>query len=357
MAGFALPFAFGVISAYMFFPTGNIGLNAAIPTSVCILIGLSTFSKTRHCNHASWAAVMTLSCLTGMACCQTGRIMAFSPGTANGILYTAASSLCESMKASIDSIPFADNGTSGIIKALLTGDRSSIPSETESAFRDSGASHILALSGMHLGIIYGIVKYLLAFCGNSPAAVKVRAIISVTTCGLYTMAVGAGDSITRAFLFILIREISSLMHRPSRLGTTLLASLVIQLAFRPTSISSISFQLSYAAMAGIAYIHPFLKDFWPEGRNGPMKRLWNTASLSISCQAVTGPLAWHHFKTFPKHFILTNMIAMPLTCIIIPSAILTVLLHSIEACPYIMIKATESLVTALTVALGIIASM
>lgn len=359
LAGFALPFVCGVIYAHTFLPAGNLGLNALIPTSTCILLGLSIDRNHGRFHPAySWAFIIILAFMTGMICSQTGKLTSFSSSAHTGFLHSATASWCRSLSASIDSIPFDNSETPALIKALLTGDRSSIPDETKEAFRASGASHILALSGMHLGIIYGIIRKLLTFCGNSPDAIKAKAMACISICGAYTMAVGSGDSITRAFLFISIREISSITNRSQRLSTTLLTALIIQLTIRPESISSISFQLSYAAMAGIAYIHPIMKDFWPtDSRKGIMGKIWDTASLSISCQVTTGPLAWFHFHTFPKHFILTNMIAMPLTAIIIPSSLLTLMLHGLGLCPGIIIKATESLVHALTAALKIIASM
>ncbi len=116
-------------------------------------------------------------------------------------------------------------------------------------------------------------------------------------------------------------------------------------------------------MSGIAYIYPWLRDFWPgnpqEDRafTRSVRRIWNSAALSIACQLTTGPLAYLHFESFPKHFLLTNLIALPLAGLIIPSGLAVLVLHSFGICPIIMVKAAEALVQALSAALEIIAGM
>ena len=120
------------------------------------------------------------------------------------------------------------------------------------------------------------------------------------------------------------------------------AGLLIQLAIRPTDIADIGFQLSYAAMAGIAYIHPHLKGIWTDNEGGHLlKLIWDAASLTISCQLTTGPLAYFHFKSFPAYFILTNLLALPLTSILIPVSILTLTLNSAGLCPEILTETCE----------------
>ena len=88
-----------------------------------------------------------------------------------------------------------------------------------------------------------------------------------------------------------------------------------------------------------------------------MKWIWVSAAMSVSCQVTTGPLAYFYFGTFPQHFLLTNLIAMPLTGLIIPSALLTITLDSIGICPDLLISFTETLVGLMSKALSIIASM
>ena len=261
------------------------------------------------------------------------------------------------MQESIDSIVFRSGNTNAVIKALLTGNRRDIPAETVEAFRSSGASHILALSGLHLGIIYLIVSRIAQLAGGHPKAGLLRSIFCIAICTLYSFATGAGASIIRALIFVIIGEVTRLLHRKPDIRTTLASSLVIHLTLTPCDISEIGFQLSYAAIAGIAWIYPKLKALWPEGAEPIMRRIWNSAALSISCQLTTGPIAWFYFGTFPQYFILTNLIAIPMATMIIPAALLTTSLNAMGICPSLLIRATEMLVDALCRALSIIAAM
>ncbi len=279
--------------------------------------------------------------------------------TASGSTGNPLRAVCEGFKILIDSLPFEDRENNALIKALLTGDRSALSVQTARAFRDSGAAHILALSGLHLGIIYGIVTKCFVILGNSPAAVKTRSALTIAATGAYCLMVGAGPSISRAFLFILLRELSVIHGRSASLRDTLCGAFVLQVCLNAEAVRSISFQLSYLAIAGIAYIYPVLRDFWPSGGSGhsPLKRVWNSAAVSIACQATTGPLAWLRFGTFPQYFILTNLISLPLTGVLIPAALFTSLLHALGICPGVVVRATEFIADALRGSLEIIASI
>jgi competence protein ComEC len=260
----------------------------------------------------------------------------------------------------IDGIDFRNTETNAIIKALIIGERTDIPGHITEAFRESGASHILALSGLHLGIIYGILARISSIFGNTSLAKTIRSVFIVMTCGLYTLATGAGPSITRAFIFILIRETAKMTGRSVTLTGVLMTSLMIHLTINPQALREVGFQLSYAAIGGIAFIFPWLRDFWPKkdgGFKGPIRWVWETAALSISCQITTGPIAYLYFRSFPMHFLLTNLIALPLTGLIIPVSLLTLCLHTCGICPDILLRATEMLVTALSEALTIISLM
>ena len=143
----------------------------------------------------------------------------------------------------------------------------------------------------------------------------------------------------------------------------LMASLMIQLALNPDDIRNIGFQLSYAAMAGIAWIFPWLQGFWPTDKRDdtiPVKCvrwIWNSAALSISCQITTGPLAYWYFGSIPQHFLLTNLIAIPLASIIIPMSLLTLAFSDFGWNPGILISATEWLITSFCSTLEVISLM
>ena len=353
----ALPFTAGTLSfsclssdiKYLYFAAGT----SMLMLTTLMLLSLWQSQKMR--NRRQWEVIFMVF-VAGFYIRATDELTSL---TEDGSMWAFAEHIGSTMQTWIDNIGFRDANTNAVMKALLTGNRKDIPTETVNAFRTSGASHILALSGLHLGIIYMIVSRILSVAGNSPSGKVLRAIACIALCTIYSYATGAGASIIRALIFITVREVGILLHRAPDLKSTIASSLIIHLTICPSDISSIGFQLSYAAIAGIAWIHPWLSGLWPDDSKGKplMRKIWESASVSISCQLTTGPLAWHYFGTFPQYFMLTNLIAIPLTAVIIPVSLLTMSLHAAGICPDILILCTEKLIAVLCRALSIIASM
>ncbi len=373
MAEITLPFAAGV-AAVVFFKSPYCDISH-IPTGLAYLVTLATTILLLHPLHKTFSpAVLRTIIITslvscGIFCGLAAEIISIGTDSEGGVM-KSIETLGLTMGKAIDRIGFRSPDTNALVKALIVGDRSDIPRHITDAFRESGASHILALSGLHLGIIYGLIYKVLSFSGNTPAIRKIRSVVIILSCGIYTLSVGAGASIVRAYLFIVLGEAARLGGRSTKTGNILMAALFIHLVLDPAALQEAGFQLSYAAMAGIAFIFPHLKGFWPcydeaERKttsltiNRPkfLKWIWTTAALSISCQVTTAPIAFLHFNTFPVHFLLTNLIALPLTSMIIPLSLMTLTLSSLGICPEIISRATEALVTALSEALEIISTM
>lgn len=342
----SLPFAAGVATAAL----TTVPFAGALASSVAVaaLFCFCIISK-RRCTFA----LILLYFFLGVLCWCS---QALAPGAEKA---ARATGLAEGLRAILNRIPFEGEHSTGIISALLTGHRGQLPRETINAFRQSGASHILALSGLHLGVIYACVCRLLAIVGNSPAARLFRSCTTAGLCGLYAIATGASPSIVRAFLFICINEAGKAMsgraHSP--LGTFCLA-LTIQLALHPGIISSAGFQLSYLAMMGITVVYPELESWYPgNGRADPLRAIWKSAAMSFSCQLFTAPAAWYHFHSFPTYFLLTNLIALPLSEVIIIASVAAAVLEATCGCPQALALACGKMVQLLEFCLETIASL
>lgn len=358
---FSLAFTAGiiaatVISAYISLPYRMLSviLSASFMSTAAVL-GYILMKKSpgiRTICLAFFAAGITAALL----CLMTGG----AGNTFSGPVSQAASVSVSKLKNLIDGIPFESPVSGAMIKALLTGDRSGLPANITGTFRESGAAHLLALSGMHLGVIYAIMSWILSSAGNSLTARYARSAVIVTASWFYTLMTGAGPSITRAFLFILLNETASVTGRPRISINVFSIALMIQLLYDPGIIASIGFQLSYLAMAGIFTIYPHVKAWFPEGdgkRNNPMKKIWDTASMSISCQLFTAPAVWYHFGTFPLYFVITNLIAIPLTSLIIGLSLTVIMLSATGMCPDILLSVNESAIKALTSSLEVISGL
>ena len=291
--------------------------------------------------------------LAGTVCFLTREFTPSPPSAAAIALQGYGKSFCDF----IDSIPFGEEGTAPLLKALLAGSRKGLPRSTSGIFRASGASHLLALSGLHIGIIYVIFKKLSMVAGNAPAVRIIRSIAIVGASLFYVVMTGASPSIIRAFLFITLNETASLLGRRKSPSGILAGALLIQLAIDPLQIRSVGFQLSYCAIAGIVVLFPKLSAWYPSARFDPLKKIWDSAVLSIACQAFTAPLAWYYFHTFPRHFLITNLLAIPLTTVLMGTAILTVALSAAGFCPALLVRATDYLCRTLVETLRIISLM
>lgn len=350
----SLSFTAGVILGSML-PGGNTAM------AICTLLALSLpcffYPQLLRLPQAQGITIITVTFLIlGMFC-------AINADMTDGIklhslVQVWADNAAGSLRALIRRIPFPGEGTSVLLLALLTGDKSALPAETVAIFRQSGASHILALSGLHIGIIYLIFDRFTRLMGRSTGARKVRFLLIVSGAGFYTLMTGCGPSIVRAFLFITINESMRLLGRPIKQVRVLCLALLVQLVLDPSAIRSAGFQLSYLAMTGIFLLFPVLEKWYPESsRYDPFRKIWSMAALSISCQAFTGLLAWWRFHSFPRYFLLTNLMALPLTTALMTSAVITVALSATGLCPAVLIKTTDGFCRLLLWVLGIIASM
>lgn len=250
--------------------------------------------------------------------------------------------------------------TASLVNALLCGRKGGLDKSVTEAFRQSGASHLLALSGLHLGIIYGLLSILLAPLGNSRAGSGVRGALICAICALYVLATGASASLVRAFLFVCYNELRRFFSTRNCPSSKVFASvLTIHLLFSPNSIGETGFQLSYLAVLGALTIYPALLKLYPVTKKGhdPLRSIWSAASMSIACQITTAGLVLRRFGTLPGHFLLTNIISLPLTSILVCASLAAVTLSSAGCCPTFVIKLCEHLSDALTFCMETIAGM
>lgn len=370
---FALPFLLGTVAVSLMSAAMRCGTFFSSATFIlCILLlgSIVLTIATRGPDRVPLAAVLLCSALCAAVCVMRSEATAVCGGAgladalsdrgSDGLSSTASlSKVCIWFKGKIDSLQLGNRENNALLKALLTGDRSGLSAQTVGAFRDSGASHILALSGLHLGIIYAVVTKTFCILGNSPTARKIRSALTIVACGGYCLMVGAAPSISRAFLFIFLREAARMSGRSASLRDILWGSFIIQVAIDATAVRSLSFQLSYLAIGGIAYLYPAMSGMWPSDspKHSPLRWVWNSVCLSVSCQLTTGPLAFLRFGSVPKYFIMTNLLSIPLTGVLIPAALLTTLLDSAGLCPPFLLQATAHLASLLRQILEIIATM
>lgn len=374
IVGISVPFAAGVAAGAFLCPMLPPPAHYLLADCLLLTIALTTILAShlhfgKHCDRQSRVAgsrrgmFSGIFLLAGIFCALCHSLSVGIPEYGGGPVASAAAKAVGSLRDTIDAIPYPSATTAPLVKALLTGDRSDLTKEITGIFRDSGASHILALSGLHLGVLYLLLARLTAPLGNSLAARRLRYSLIIASALFYAVMTGGSPSIVRAFLFIAINETARLLGRKRDPVRVLLAALTIQLALRPDVIASVGFQLSYAAMAGIFLLYPTLERIYPASDGGrwsglnPFRKIWNAAMLSISCQAFTAPIVWHYFRTFPKYFILTNLLALPLTSAVMVLSVTTIALSFLGICPGLLTVLNDHAVQALVFCLKVISGL
>ena len=358
-AGISFPFAAGILAGYMlkkgqaslYVMCGAVEIAAALALAALCALARAQKAPLRG---AARPATILLFFLLGLFCQLSGGLWPV-PASLPGFAARSAAAL----KSTIAAIPYSSPRTNALITALITGDRALISQDIYQCFRASGASHLLALSGLHLGVICLIVSRAASVFGNTPASRILRACLIISFSAFYALMTGAGPSIVRAFIFICLGEICSLSPERKRIPIRiLLAALTIQLVFAPYIIESLGFQLSYLAMSGIILIYPKLSGWYPEsGGPGLLRKIWKLAALSVSCQAFTFPLVWLRFHSFPKYFLITNLLAMPLTTSLIGVSVVTISLSAAGCCPGALIFVNEIITNLLLFVLETISGM
>ena len=199
-----------------------------------------------------------------------------------------------------------------VLRALAIGDRSGLPRDLKEAYRGSGAMHLLALSGLHVGLIYALLSRLLSPLGGQRMARLARSTITLALLGVFAMVSGLSPSICRAVIMISFYEISGLISGDRDGLAALAGSALILMLADPEVPRDIGFQLSYTAVLSILLIHPWLKKIL-QTRSKLLRLTWELLSVSLCCQLTCGVLAWWYFGTFPRYFMLTTLTAIPLT--------------------------------------------
>ena len=209
-----------------------------------------------------------------------------------------------------------DSRELGVLSALVLGKSSAIDREVMQAYASAGVVHVLAVSGLHVALIYMLLKPLLErFWGRNKAR-KLKTILPTVLLWFYAAMTGFSPSVLRAawmFSFVIVADNYGFRNT---IYNTMSASALLLLVFDPQIAFSMGFMLSYLAVIGIAAIHPALhRIFYFQSRFG--KWLWELTSISISAQLATMPLTLYLFHQFPTWFIVTNALVIPLSTIIL----------------------------------------
>jgi len=220
-----------------------------------------------------------------------------------------------------------------IIEALLLGQRNSISSETYDAYKNAGAVHILAVSGLHIGILLWILHFLLKPLERLPGGRKIKLLFLLLLLWSYALLAGLSPSVIRAVSMFSFVAYALCLNRPSNAYNILALSMFfVLLVFSPRLLFQAGFQMSYAAVFSILWIHPRLQALW-RPRHELVRKTWQLLCVSLAAQLGVFPTSLYYFHQFPGLFFLSSLLIIPLLGILLGAGFLIVLLALFNLLP------------------------
>lgn len=207
-----------------------------------------------------------------------------------------------------------------ILSALTLGYKRGLDPETKRVFSSAGAMHVLAVSGLHVGIIYLVLVVALGFLRKQKAGRMIFVVFSIMVLWCYAFITGLSPSVMRASTMFTIIIIAENINRRANIYNSLAASALFLLLLNPNNLFEVGFQLSYSAVFGIVFLQPRLVKTWPV-KNKLLKFFWDLLTVSIAAQVATFPITAYYFNQFPTYFWLTNLIVIPAVTVLIPLGI------------------------------------
>lgn len=216
-----------------------------------------------------------------------------------------------------------------VLGALTLGYRQELDAEIRQDFAAAGAMHFLAISGLHVGILFFIFHTVLAFMERVPHGKIIRAFMVLILLWLYASLTGLSPSVTRAVAMFSFFTIGRSFNRQVNTFNIIASSAFLLLLINPFLLTDVGFQLSYLAVSGIVFFQPRLSALW-KPPSWFLKHVWTLTTVALSAQLVAFPLTAWYFHIFPNYFILSNLLVLPLVTLLLSSGVLFFLLGHIH---------------------------
>ena len=258
-----------------------------------------------------------------------------------------------------------DGQSAAVTVAMTLGDKQLISKEVKDDYSISGASHVLALSGLHLGIIYAIFLFGFNLCKGFPYLnLLVRYHLSdlfvLLLIWLYALLVDFSPSVVRSATMITVYSVVGLLNRDKFSLNTLALTAIVLLVVRPQNLWDVGFQMSFVAVLSIVLFVPLLYGlFSPKllQRHWLLRWVWGLATVSVAAQLGTAPLVAFYFGRFSCYFLLSNFIVIPCATAILYAAVLLLVFFFIPQVQLLVGKALLFVVGSMNAALHWVAHL
>ena len=200
--------------------------------------------------------------------------------------------------------------------ALVLGVTDGLDNDLLQAYASTGAMHVLAVSGLHVSIIYWIILLLGKPLEKLKSGKAILAVGSVVLLWIYAFVTGWSPSVLRAVMMFTFVALARPWKQSTNIYNTMAASAFCLLLYDPFFVMSVGFQLSYIAVFGIVFIHPHLYVLW-EPQSRLWDEIWKVTSVSIAAQIATVPISLYYFHQFPNYFLIANLLVIPASFVVL----------------------------------------
>jgi competence protein ComEC len=203
-----------------------------------------------------------------------------------------------------------------VLAALTLGYTDDLQPDLRASYSATGAMHILSVSGMHVGVVYVVMAFLLSFLNKNQRQKVLKTIFITLFLWGYAFITGLSPAVIRATLMFTFVALATCFDRKSQIYNTIFMSILGMLLYNPNFLYDVGFQLSYSAVLSIIFFQPIVTKLYTP--NHKISRLtWELFSVSIAAQLGTTPFTLYYFQQFPNYFLLTNLVAIPLSSVVI----------------------------------------
>ncbi len=249
--------------------------------------------------------------------------------------------------------PFGKDELS-VLEAILLGQRNDLSSSTYDNYKDAGAVHILAVSGLHVGIVLLILQFLLAPLRRWKHGQQIQLFLILLLLWGFAFIAGLSPSIVRAVTMFSFVSYGLYLKRPTHPLNTIALSFFFLLLVKPLYLFEVGFQMSYAAVFSIVWLYPKLQRFW-NPQNFFLRKTWQLLTVSFTAQLGVLPISLFYFHQFPGLFFVSNLIIVPFLGILLGTGILVILLALIGVLPQFLAISYNSAITWMNQTVGWVA--
>lgn len=222
------------------------------------------------------------------------------------------------------------NSNYQVLLAICTGDKSELGREIKTLYSRAGAIHVMAVSGLHVGMIWMFLNYLTFFLRRNRMGRILQFILIMILLWLFALITGMSASVVRSCLMFGLASTAYLIRKNVSVFNGLSVSALVQIIINPLIIYDVGFQFSYLAVISILLFLPFFQKKI-SSRYYLLQKILALLFVSLSAQVLTFPITLYYFHQFPLYFLLTNLFIIPLVTLVMTSFLISLLLLPFQA--------------------------